>query len=72
MPRKKRTLVTVAHENGTTLRKIAKKVGVHYSYLSHLAAGRRAPTLKRAFEISKALGVSLEEFRVLIRPPRAA
>lgn len=43
-------------------RKLAKEVGVTESYISHIVAGRRTPSLRVAERISKVLGCSVDEF----------
>lgn len=67
MPRKKRTLLTVMHQSGFTQRSLAAKLGIHWSYLSHISNGRRVPSLSRSAQIAKALGLTLDEFRRLVK-----
>jgi transcriptional regulator with XRE-family HTH domain len=55
MGKKKPTFVELVHERGLSLRKLAGKTGIHYSYLCHMGRGRRMPTLERAMKIAKAL-----------------
>lgn len=66
----KKSFATLLRRKGLSLRTLGKKIGVHFTYLSHMANGRRMPTLDRAVVISKALGVTAEElFKVLPKEP---
>lgn len=64
MARKK--FIALLHAKGMTYRSLGKKLGIHYTFLNHMANGRRMPTLDRAVKLAKALDVSLEDlFRSL-------
>lgn len=67
---KRKTLLKVAEEKGVTFRKLAKKLGMHYTDLSHINAGRRVPGLRRANQIARALHLSLDEFFGLVVPKK--
>lgn len=63
---KKVTFIGMLRDRELSLRLLARKIGVHYTYLSHMANGRRMPTLERAMVISKALRITPEQlFKVL-------
>lgn len=62
----KKTFIELLHERELSLRVLGKKLGLHHTYLSHMANGRRMPTLSRAVKIARAMGVTLDElFAVL-------
>lgn len=71
MPTKKRarrkTLLSLIHSKGYSLRTLGEKLGLHYSYLAHVAAGRRELRLDRAAVIAKVLGVSIDEMQRAIQ-----
>lgn len=51
----KETFVDLVHSQKLSLRKLAAKTGIHYTYLCHMGRGRRMPTLERALKIARAL-----------------
>ena len=53
-------------KKGWSQRTLAKKLGIHFSYFSHISSGRKRPSLNTAMGISKALGMTLEQFYRLI------
>lgn len=48
--------------DATTYSKIAAGAGVDLSYVSHIMAGNRMPSIPVARRIAKHLGVSLDQF----------
>lgn len=59
MAQKHRTLADYFKQPGKSKRALAKKLHVHESYLSHIAAGRRQPSLPLAIAIAQMTGVPL-------------
>jgi len=48
-------------ERGLTRSKLAKEVGVHWTYIWQLEAGKRQPSLRLARKLAETFGVSLDE-----------
>jgi transcriptional regulator with XRE-family HTH domain len=67
----RKTLLSVAQAKGLSFRRLSKRLDIHYTELSHIAAGRRVPSLRRAHQIAKALHLSLDEFHRLVTPRKA-
>jgi len=66
MAKKRETFVDLVHDRKLSLRKLAEKTGIHYSYLCHMGRGRRMPTLERAMKIARALKTTPDHLFKLI------
>jgi transcriptional regulator with XRE-family HTH domain len=54
---KYRTLADYFEQTGKSKRALAKRLNVSESYISHIAAGRKQPSLAIALAIAQATGV---------------
>lgn len=54
-------IAQIRKEKGSSQRELAKRVGIHQSYLSQIETGKKRPSLKVGMRIAKELGVRLEE-----------
>ena len=59
MRQRYRTLADYFEQTGKTQTEFAKRVGVHRSLISHIAAGRKQPSLPLALKIAEAAGVPI-------------
>lgn len=57
------SLSRLIYSRGYTHRRLAERVGVDRTYISHMVRGQRAPSMKRAVVIAKALGVTLDQLQ---------
>lgn len=67
----RKNFVSLLHDRDLSLRKLGEKTGIHFTWLSHMANGRRMPTLSRAVKISKALGITTDELFKTLPKERA-
>lgn len=56
-------LSRLIYRRGYTHRRLAERVGVDRTYISHMVTGKRAPSMRRATLIARALGVSLDQLQ---------
>lgn len=56
-----RAVAEIREEKGLTQAEVAKKTGLHVSYLSGIENGQRNPTWTVLTQIARALGVSVSE-----------
>lgn len=47
------------NDAGLTQEELANKIGAHQTYIAKLELGKINPSIKRLFEISRALGIKL-------------
>lgn len=57
MAQKYRTLADYFEQTGKSKRSLARRLNISESYVSHIAAGRKQPSLAVALAIAQATGV---------------
>lgn len=57
MAQKYRTLADYFEQTGKSKRSLARRLNVSESYISHIAAGRKQPSLGIALRLAEATGV---------------
>ena len=65
-------LRTWLESTGTTKADLAERLGLDRSYLTHLTAGRRVPSLRVAYALADACGIDPRTWRIPARKRRAA
>jgi transcriptional regulator with XRE-family HTH domain len=60
-------LSSLIYRRGFTHRRLAEKVGVDRTYISHMVTGKRAPSMRRAVLIARVLGISLDRFQKVLK-----
>lgn len=70
--RSAQALKTWLESTATTKADLAEKLGLDPSYLVHLAAGRRVPSLRVAYALADTCGIDPRTWRIPARKRRAA
>ena len=63
--RKSQTFKELIKSNGLTQAELVKKSGVSQRVITNWISGRNAPSLKEAYYVACALGITLEELAII-------